>query len=259
MKIITEDQLRVKTPSVFSTEAHEKTTSKYAVIPTIECIRGLEKSGYYPVQATESRCRNAENKAFVKHMIRFRNMNTVEVGGNVPEIVMVNSHNGTSSYQLRAGIYRLVCSNGMIVGNELFHRSVRHQGDVISKVVEAATDLTELLPEVNLIADHWKGITLNAEHRRIYSESASLLKWDQDENIVESHKLLNPRRHADTGADLWSTFNTIQENMIRGGVRYRNSLTYRRGTTREVKSVNENMRLNTALWNLTEKMALLVA
>jgi Domain of unknown function (DUF932) len=255
MNIITEAQLMKQVPSVFSMQAHENTSSKYALIPTIECIRGLEKAGFYPVQAQESKCRNKDNKPFAKHMIRFRREGVLQVGGNVPEIVMINSHNGTSSYQIRAGIYRLVCANGLVVGNDMFYRSVRHQGDVISKVVESANEIIEIMPEAIEISEQWKGITLNHEQRKIYAESASLLKWDQGEIEVNAERLLLPRRQADTHNDLWTTFNAVQENVIRGGVRYYNSTSHKRGSTRAVNSVSENSRLNTALWNLTEKMA----
>lgn len=258
MNILTENELRMLVPSVFSTEAHSKTTAKYALIPTIECIRGLNKAGFYPVKAVESKCRNEENKPFAKHMIRFRREGTVEVGGNVPEIVMVNSHNGTSSYQIKAGIYRLVCANGLVVGNDIFARNIRHQGDVINKVVESANEIIEIVPEVLEISREWSGIKLSEEERRIFAESASLLRWNEEEINIKPEKLLIHRRNADAGTDLWTTFNVIQENMIKGGTRYYNPSSYKRGKTRGVNSVSENTRLNTALWNLTEKMSLLV-
>lgn len=258
MKIITEDQLKTLTPSVFSVSPHEKTSSKYAVIPTIECIRGLSKEGFYPVEAKESRCRNADNKPFAKHSIRFRREGMVAVGGNVPEIVMINSHDGTSSYQLRAGIYRLVCANGLVVGNDLFHRKIRHQGDVVEKVVESAGEIIEIMPHAIQIAGEWKSINLDKEQKQAYAESAKLLKWDITEPNILPERLLNPRRYADIGDDLWTTFNTVQEHLIRGGVRYYDSESRRRGSTRAVNSVSENSRINKALWNLTEKMAELV-
>lgn len=255
MSIITEDQLRKQAPSIFSLQAHEKTSSKYALIPTIECVRGLANAGFYPVRVEESRCRNSDNKPFAKHMIRFRREGLLEVGGNVPEIVMINSHNGTCSYQIRAGIYRLVCSNGLVVGNDMFYRSVRHQGDVIEKVVESANEIIEIMPQAINFAEKWKGIELTREQKQIYASSASLLKWEKDEIEVLPERLLYPRRSQDDRADLWTTFNVVQENVLRGGVRYFSKNSSRRGRSRAVNSVNENSRLNVSLWNLTEKMA----
>jgi len=259
MQIITEDQLKKQVPSVFSMEAHENTSSRYALIPTIDCVRGLEKAGFYPVKATESNCRNKDNKPFAKHMIRFRKEGLPEVGGNVPEIVLINSHDGKSSYQLRAGIYRLVCANGLVVGNDLFCRRIRHQGDVIREVVESAHQIIGVMPKAIDYAEQWKGIHLSDEARRIYAESASLLKWDGETIEVTPEKILRPRRYADQSNDLWTTFNTVQENIIRGGVMSYNPTSHRRARTRAVNSVSENSRINMALWNLTEKMASLVA
>ena len=95
----------------------------------------------------------------------------------LPEIVMVNSHDGSSSYQLRAGIYRLGCSNGMIVGDEIFCRRVRHQGDVINSV-QAANDLIEIVPISVTKAMEWQDIKLNHDQLVVFAQTAMSLKWD---------------------------------------------------------------------------------
>jgi hypothetical protein len=256
MNIMTDDQLKKQVPSIFCTQAHEKTSSKYALISTIDCVKGLENNGFYPVQAFESRVRDKNNKPFAKHMIRFRHHSMVEKGGNLPEIVMVNSHNGTTSYQLRAGIYRLVCGNGLIVGNDFFYRKIKHQGDVITKLVDSANEIIEIVPQVLEISEKWKGIELNVSQAKEYAESAAAIKWKEDELEFSPHMLLNCRRSADSGTNLWTAFNVIQENLVRGGIRYRHHETRRRGSTRAVNSVSEICRINSELWNLTEKMQL---
>ena len=261
LKYLSENDLKNQVPSVFTTQAHNKVSEKYSLIPTIECVKALHDIGFYPVKAMESRCRDSNNKPFAKHLIRFRNKECMEVGGNLPEIVLVNSHNGLSSYQLRAGIFRLVCSNGLIVGNEMFQRCVRHTGEAPQKVVEAVGEIIEVIPEVLQKAEEWKKISLSSQQKQVYAQSAALLKWEEDTQI-KTEKLLSPRRYNDQKDDLWTTFNNVQENIIRGGIRYFNTelqpngrTKINRQTTRAVNSVNENSRLNTALWNLTEKMA----
>lgn len=255
MQILTDYQLEKQVPSIYTTQAHGKVSDKYKFIPTIECVEALKKIGFYVVKAEESRCRLSDNKPYTKHMLRFRQDRAFPIGGNVPEVVLINSHNGLSSYQLRAGIYRLVCSNGLVVGNDAFYRSVRHQGDAVEKVVEAVGEIIEIVPEVLKVAEEWKQIELNPQQKSIYAESASLIKWGEDEIKINPERLLSPKRTEDTKNDLWTTFNTVQENIIRGGVRYYNSNSHKRMSTRAVNSVSENNRLNTALWNLTEKMA----
>jgi len=254
---LSEVQLNRLAPSIFATGGSEHTSSRYGFIPTIEVVRGLSKSGFHPVLATQSRTRIPGRQEFVKHIMRLRHETCLEKGGIVPEIVLVNSHDGTTSYQLRAGIYRLVCANGMIVGDEMFCRRVKHQGDVVERVVEAANDLIDLVPISMHTATHWQGVGLNKQQQVVFAQAAMALKWDKDENDefpLTPDEILDPRRSADTKNDLWTTFNVIQENMIRGGIRYRTDNGVRRRTV-PVKSVGENVRLNTALWTLTEKMA----
>ena len=253
-QFLSEVQLMKNAPSVFATGGSEHLSTRYGFIPTIEVVRGLRTSGFHPVMASQSRTRIDGRESFVKHVMRFRHETAVEKGGVLPEIVLVNSHDGTTSYQLRAGIYRLVCSNGMIVGDEMFCRRVKHQGDVIERVVEAANDLIEIVPISVEKAKEWQGIELKFDQKIAFAQAALSLKWDGEETLITPNQALEPRRLADAKHDLWTTFNVLQENIIRGGVRYRTEAGSRM-RTRPVNSVGENVRLNTALWTLTEKMA----
>jgi len=256
-KFLSEIDLVKSVPSIFATNVSEKVSSRYSFIPTINVVRGLKEAGFQPVKAFQSNTRIEGRENFVKHVMRFRHENSLQKEGLVPEIVLINSHDGTTSYQLRAGIFRLVCSNGLIVGDDIFCRKIKHQGNVIESVVESANDLIELVPQSIEKALEWKGKTLNAEQKIAYCESAMSLKWEKNENNaypITPSQILSVHRAADMGNDLWTTFNIVQEKIIRGGLRYhREDGTRQR--TRAVKSVSENVRLNMALWTLTEKMA----
>ena len=256
-KFLDEVQLQMRAPSVFATGGASHTSERYGFIPTIEVVRGLKDNGFLPVMAAQSKCRDAAKKEHCRHIMRFRHESVQESEGAIPEIVLINSHDGSSSYQLRAGIYRLVCSNGLIVGHEQFCRRVKHSGNVIERVVDAANDLIEIVPESIRTISDWKNIKLTYDQAEVFAETAATLKWEQDKVPVKPSHLLTYRRSEDKQTDLWTTFNVIQENVIRGGIRYRNA-NHQRNRTREVASVNENVRLNTALWSLTEKMAQLV-
>ncbi len=250
-----ENQLLKKCPSIFATMPAEHTSSRYGFVPTIDVVRGLEKAGFRPVMAAQSKTRLAGKRDHTRHIMRFRHFDTANQRDVIPEIVMVNSHDGSSSYQLRSGIYRMVCTNGLIVGDEYFCRSVKHTGQAVEKVVEAATDLLEIVPISVRKAEEWKGIELKPEHKRVFAGAAKELRFEGEMvNIVKTEHVLAPRRWDDKKDDLWTTFNTLQENIIRGGVSYRTPEGMR-NRTREVGSITENVRLNTALWTLTEKMA----
>lgn len=255
LNFLDEVQLNKVAPSIFAKQESDFVSDKYKFIPTIEILRGLKTSGFHPVLAMQSRTRLENRKNFAKHIVRFRHESAkIELGGIIPEIVLVNSHDGSSSYQLRAGVYRLICANGMIVGDETFCTRIHHKGNVVEKVVEAANELIEVVPISVRTAIEWQGIELKKEQREVFAQVAATMKWEEDNLPVSTQNLLTPRRQADKGTDLWTTFNVIQENMLRGGIRYLTDDGARQ-RTREVGSVGENVRLNTALWSLTEKMA----
>lgn len=252
-RFLDELKLQEVAPSIFAYKPSEHLSENYKVIPTIEVVRGLRDVGYFPVKANQSNCRAPDGKNYSRHMVRLRQEKDFQVGGLIPEIVLINSHDGTTTYQLRAGIYRLVCSNGLVVGNDSFCSRIRHSGDVVGKMQEAAQTLLSCHPQTLEIAQNWEKIPLALEHKAAYAEAAASLKWDEEDLKINPTSLLRPRRFADEKSDLWTTFNVVQENMIKGGQKY--SHNGRRNSTRGVNSVSENTRLNTALWKLTEALA----
>ncbi|ETJ42576.1 hypothetical protein Q604_UNBC03454G0001, partial [human gut metagenome] len=56
--------------------------------------------------------------AYTKHMLRLRRAGEIN-GEHVPEIILLNSHAGTSSYQMLPGYFRFVCQNGCVCGQSL--------------------------------------------------------------------------------------------------------------------------------------------
>lgn len=252
---LTQEQIVQRAPSVFTRGCYDKTGDSYAPISTYSVLKGLFDLGFGVTHAMQSKCRIAEKKGYGRHMIRLRRRDEQQVNGNFPELVLVNAHDGSSSYQLRAGVYRLVCSNGMVVGNDIFCKKVRHQGDVISRVAEAGGEIIEVFPTVIEKAEDWSKIKLLPQQQAAFAEVAKGLRWDTTDTEVLTSDLMRPRRRDDLNTDLWTTFNILQENIIKGGVITRNKETRVRRRSSEVKSVYENSRLNTALWSLTEKMA----
>ena len=249
-------------PSVFAAEAHASRSDRYAYISTAQVLEGLRNEGFEPMAVGQTRCRDASKREFTKHLLRFRHRDSLQgglvVGQEVPELVLVNSHDGASAYNLMGGIYRLVCSNGMIVGNTSSEVKVRHSGNVVGNVIEGSFEVIDSIKKVIPVIDDWKKLDLTYEQRKAYAEAALGLRWDAEQAPISATSLLNTRRHEDRKDDLFTTFNKVQENLIRGGLRGEGS-TGRRMTTRAVASVTENVKLNKALWQLTAKMAELAA
>lgn len=260
---LSNEEIFRKAPSVFAEQAHESRGDRYGFIPTINVLEGLRKEGFEVFNAQQTRTRVEGKRAFTKHLLRLRHPdlgNTQVVGSEIPEIVLINSHDGSSSYQLLAGFFRLVCSNGMIVASsQLDDVKVRHSGNVVHDVIEGSCRVVESLKTLAPVVDSYKGIELDAREQLAFAESAAALRWDIDQtgnlqSPIEPRDLLNVRRYDDRKSDLWTTFNRVQENLIKGGIRGRTA-TGKRTSTRAIGGVNEDVKINRGLWLLTERMA----
>src|ERR1700678_2652276 len=204
-------------PSAFAITPYSKQSSRYAFIPTSDVIAGMRESGYVPVQATQSRTRISEKKDFTKHMIRFRAIQdltrTAVVGESVLEAVLVNSHDGSSQYELMAGIYRWTCSNGMMVSDALLTAiKIRHTGRVIQEVIAGTQELFANAPKVLEVIGSWGKIQLRDEEQLALATAAHTVRFDGEKTNITPEHLLTARRYDDRGSDLWKTFNRIQEN-----------------------------------------------
>jgi len=250
---LSDAQLAHYAPSVMASEAHSGTSSHYAFVPTIRVIDGLRAEGFQPYEVRQTKVRDQSKREFTKHMVRMRHASSIATKDEVPEIILLNSHDGSSSYQLMSGVFRFVCSNGMIAGDVFDDIRIRHSGNIVGDVIEGAT---RVLENTALIADRintYKSITLEQPETAALATAAMQLRWG-DESPVRAVSLLQAHRWEDKKPDLWTTFNRIQENVLKGGVQGRSS-TGRRTTTREVGGVSENVKLNKALWTLMDAMA----
>ena len=264
LPVLTDDQIRRAAPSVFAEEAHESRGTRYGFIPTAQVLAGLRNEGFQVVKAAQTRCRDEGKAAYTKHLLRLRHpdaSNLVAIGDEIPEIVLVNSHDGTSSYQLSAGWFRLVCLNGLVVSSsQIDDVKVRHSGNVVNNVIEGSCRVIETLKQIAPVVDSYRGIQLDRYEQQALARAAIELRWGSDPETgnslapVTAEKLLAPRRIADRNADLWTTFNVVQENLIKGGLSGQNA-SGRRSSTRAVAGVDANVRLNKALWTLTEALA----
>ncbi len=266
---ITLDQIAQYAPSAMATSAHDSRSSRYTYLPTIDVIKGMQKAGFMPFSATQSRTRDESRRDFTKHMIRFRHADNLSVSWNVgqqfPEVILINSHDGTSAYKLMAGLFRLVCSNGMVVSDGMVESvSVYHKGNIIDAVIDGSTRIIENAPKMLDTVEKWSNLQLTAGERTIFAESAHTLRFADSEGQVNTPiqpaQLLNVRREEDAKPDLWHTFNRVQENVIRGGLSARTRTEdgrTRRMSTRQVNGIDQDVKLNRALWMLAEKMAAL--
>ena len=258
---LSDDAIRRAAPSIFADGKHDSRSDRYTYIPTIDVLAALRKEGFQPYSATQTRVRDDSKREHTKHMVRLRHVDhVVAVGQEVNEIILLNSHDGSSAYQMMAGVYRFICSNGMVTGKNFADIRIPHKGPVVDQVIEGAFTVLDTFERVNEERDAMKALALNEGEQNAFAHAALALKYDDTiaPAPITERQLLQVNRYEDRAADMWTTFNRVQENMIKGGLRGRNA-TGKRVTTRPVAGIDQNIKLNRALWVLAEEMRKLKA
>ncbi len=255
---LSDEEIRRVAPSVFADDKHDSRSGRYTHIPTIEVLNGLRKEGFEPFMACQARVRDQSRLGYAKHMLRLRHASRIE-SDEANEIVLVNSHDGTSSYQMLAGVFCFVCQNGIIVGDTVDDLRVSHRGDVVGQVIEGAYRILDDFERVDDSRASMKSLELSSGERQAFARAAMQLRWeDPIKAPVTEDQILSPRRAEDLSGNLWTTFNVVQENLVRGGLRGRNRQG-KRATTRPIQGIDGNVALNRALWTLAEEMKRLKA
>ncbi|CAD7714488.1 hypothetical protein LMG31884_11460 [Xanthomonas hydrangeae] len=256
---LSDDQIRAVAPSIFADSPHGSRSDRYAYIPTATVLTKLRNEGFEPFMVCQTRVRNEDRREYTKHLIRMRHASQIN-GSEANEIILLNSHDGTSSYQMLAGMFRFVCHNGLVCGDTTADIRVPHKGDVAGQVIEGAFEVLRGFERVQASRDAMQAITLEAGEEELLARSALALRYDDPTKPapITEKQLLAPRRFDDRRSDLWSVFNRVQENIVRGGLSAR-AANGRRQRTREVQGIDQNIRLNRALWILADGMRQLKA
>lgn len=250
---LTDAAIRAHAPAIFADGAHESRSQRYAYIPTIDILAGLRKEGFEPFMVCQSRTRDASRQEHTKHMLRLRHRSQI-AKAEANEIILINSHDGTSAYQMLAGTFRFVCCNGLVHGDELADIRVPHKGDVGGRVIEGAYEVLDGFERVSAGIDDMKSTALSGPEQTAFARAALTLRYDDETAApITETQLLAERRAEDRGSDLWRTLNKVQEHLVQGGLRGRRS-NGKRTTTRPINSIDSSVKLNRALWVLAEEM-----
>jgi len=249
------DAVRARAPAAFAPSAHQRMSSKYTFIPSERVLTGLINVGFMPVEARQANTRST-SELHARHVIRLRRrLETVDLKDSVPDVVLLNSHDGTSGYQLRMGLYRVVCTNGLIVSRGAFPAyCVSHRGNVVDDVIVAALKTAEQFDALAERVERMEQRRLQKEEQVRFAEKALALRFpDLAESGMQPSQLLNCRRTEDLGDDLWTIMNRCQEALLRGGLSRRSS-NGRLTRTRRITSITSDVRLNSGLWDLAEEL-----
>ena len=243
-------------PSIYAQGPAPGLSRRYTFVPTSEIVEGLEGANWMPVQVEEQRARQIERVGFQKHVIRFRRLEQMATldEWNV-ELVLLNSHDAGCAYQIHAGIYRRICSNGLVVSEGGFETlRFRHSGLKTEEVVRASLSVIESVPLISQRINDFRMRVMTWGEQLNFAKAALQVRYE-DSAPVNPDAILRPRRVEDNSADLWTILNRVQEHLIRGGAsdgrRDRNG---RLRTVRALRGIDSKVTLNKALWGLAEQV-----
>lgn len=244
-------------PTVVQVNRHPtKTSSRYSFIPTTALLEVLDKQGWVVNKIQEARA-NAANQGYQKHIVRLQNPDMAKpiVGGLIPELVVVNSHNCGGCFELRFGLFRIVCTNGLIVGAANFGIiKIRHFGYSEDDVIDASFRVIEKAPQIVDKVNSMHQIEITAHEQIAMTRAASILRFGSpDLSPYAGHTLASPRRSEDYPNDLLTVFNRIQENVINGGIRIMAANGSRR-TSNPITSLNRDIFINENLWGIASEV-----
>tara|TARA_B100000683_G_scaffold272354_2_gene315374 strand:- start:1987 stop:2832 length:846 start_codon:yes stop_codon:yes gene_type:complete len=261
---LTKDQIRNSTPLIFAEgPTNPDVSKKYLFVNTETIIDDLDKLGWKPVQVAQRKGRG-NNTIFSKHMVAFQNPDikiTSEDGDNAyPRILLTNSHDGMQAFKFSVGIFRLVCSNGLVVADEQFSDfKIKHKGYTFGELRKVVKQAVADLPNKVQVMNDMKNRILTLEEKNKLALDAMLIranivpgsdkasKFNYDDETIED--ILDPKRGADKGNDLWRVFNVVQEKITQGefhaalkGAKVRK--------VRKIKSFEKDLKVNKELFKL---------
>ena len=249
---LTHEELMSHVPSIFGEDKHASRSKRYTWIPTITILENLQREGFQPFFACQTKVRDESKREHTKHMLRLRRAGQI-IGHLVPEIILLNSHDGSSSYQMLPGIFRSVCTNSLVCGQSFGEVRVPHRGDVVEKVIKGAYEVLGVFDRVEEKRDAMQSLLLPPPAQQALANAALTYRYGEDHQPVTASQILTSRRYEDRQNDLWTTYQRLQENLLKGGLPGRTAKG-KRSHTRAVNGIDGDVKLNRALWVMAENM-----
>ena len=258
---LTEDELKVKCPMAFKTQpTNPMVSDKYVMATTMDVVSDMAKLGWYPVEAKQCRGKKNSKGILSFHMIAFQNPDIKVSNGNeveaFPRIILQNSHDGFNSFKFMCGLFRLVCSNGLIVADEEFaNLAIRHINYTFEELRDTINVVIAKLPEKIEVLNHMRETELSDEEKADFAKKVIKIRkgLDVDDNLDISDDtitdILTPIRQEDNGNSLWNVFNVLQEKVIKGNFNFSSDGKKSR-KMRKIVSPVKDIKINTDLFNV---------
>jgi len=245
-------QIKERAKSVFTETASPTVSSKFTHIPTFKVVEDMAQLGWGVVDAKEVKAR--KGVGFQKHLVVFRNPDVVINGADgdtvFPQILLTNSNDGKNAFTFTAGLFRLVCENGLVISTEQFNDvKMRHMGYTFEELQTQIRAMVEQLPLTVESMNKMKAIQLSEEQAKELAKKALTTRFEEEQveaMNIDLDLLLDPTRPEDKGSDLWSVFNVIQEKILDGDFTYMSGAKVRKA--RKVKNFKQDLEINQKLF-----------
>ena len=244
------EEIKEIAPSVFTTNGSKDTSDKYTHIPTDRVIRDLELLGWRVADVKEVSARKDTTIGYQKHLVVFRNDDVVITGEDgdtvYPQILLTNSHDGKNAFKFQAGLFRMICENGLVIADESFEDySIRHMGydfeSLQSLIKEMVANLDVTVESMNKM----KQIELDEKQQIELAKKLLEVRLEGTGNTYDERQpeMINwSQRKEDNGVDLWSVFNRQQENIMEGNFKYFNEEKYGKYENVNIEFASRNAR-----------------
>lgn len=255
-EFLSNEQINEICPSVFTSKPSTTVSEKYTHIPTSRVIEDMRSLGWDVVDAKQVKSRKSKTKGVGKHMVTFRNDDVVVDGDDgdtvYPQILLTNSHDGKNAFQFQAGLFRMICENGLVISTQDFAKvKIRHMGYTFEELQTQIRAMVERLPLTVDSMNKMKQIELNEEQMVEFATRALDTRFDEKQMKrinIDANQLLGVDRVEDKGNDVWVVFNRIQEKLLNGDFEYGQGNKMRKA--RKIKNFQQDARVNSELFDL---------
>jgi hypothetical protein len=260
-EFLNDAQIKEQAPCVFNEKPSAEVSKHYTHIPTSKVINDMRTLGWDVVDAKEVKARKNSTKGFQKHLVVFRNPDVVINGKNddtvFPQVLLTNSHDGKNAFTFTAGLFRMICENGLVVSTSTFEDvKMRHMGYSFEELQVKIKEMVSKLPLTVESMNKMQATELGEKKAVEFAKKALTTRFPEDELKrikIDIKDILKPVRVEDSGDDLWSIFNVVQEKIIEGDFEYVAGGKLRKA--RQIKNFKQDQKINKDLFELALEFA----
>jgi len=265
-KVASIEEIAKFSPAAFSPNESPKVSDRYSFVPTIELLEAFDKLGWTPTYTRQN-----GSGAYARHMVRLTNpdLGFMDLKSDKvkPQIVLDNSHNGMSPAQLHMGLFRLVCTNGLVVAMPGMFTSVklRHVGIDMHELKQLLEVVANQYTNIGKHIGDMQQITVNQDQREefvikaiaarephVFIKEDGTIDIKKATTIIKPTQIIEPLRSEDKKEDLWTLFNIVQERLVKGEFE-RQTMNGRRTKPRGINNASRHINFNIKLWQLAEE------